>query len=86
MKTVVYDGREIKTNLGGNYPFCDGNDKKTMRMILPDTVLTAGDKYCHTESADEMFERLAKRGYTRITFYYTTTMIRGIYDLIAFAK
>lgn len=86
MRTIEFEGREIKTNLGGNYPFCDGNDKKTMKMCLPDVVLTAGDKYKHTECADEMFERLARRGYNRITFYYTTTMIRGIYDLIAYVK
>lgn len=77
MRIVEYNGREIKTNLGGNYPFCDGNDKKTMRMYISDSI---------RESDEEMFERIAKKGYTRITFYYTTTRIRGIYHLIAFAK
>lgn len=86
MRIVEYNGREIKTNLGGGYPFCDGNGKKTMTMFLPKTVLTAGDKYAHIETDDEMFNRIAGYGYTRITFYYTTTMIRGLYKTIAFAK
>ena len=77
MKTVVYDGREIKTNLGGNYPFCDGNDKKTMTMYIRDSI---------RETDEEMFNRIARYGYNRITFYHTTTAIRGIYHLIAFAK
>lgn len=77
MKTVIYDGREIKTNLGGNYPFCDGNDKKTMRLCI---------KMDERETDEEMFERLARRGYSRITFYYTTTMVRGYYKKVAYVR
>lgn len=86
MKVIEYNGREIKTNLGGEYPFCDGNDKATMTMILPKWINPDGDRYAHKECDTEMFERLAKCGYNRITFYYTTTAIRGLYDLIAFVK
>ena len=52
MRIVEYNGREIKTNLGGNYPFCDGNDKKTLRMYISDSI---------RESDEEMFERIAKK-------------------------
>lgn len=86
MKTIEYNGRQIKTNLGNNYPFCDGNDKATMEMRLPQVVLTPGDKYSHRETDTEMFDRLASMGYNRITFYKTTTAVRGYYDTIAFVK
>lgn len=78
MKTIERNGRQIKTNLGkGDYPFCDGNDKATMTMHL---------RRDYRESDTEMFERLARYGYTRITFYRTTTRVRGIYSLLAFCK
>ena len=77
MKTVIYDGREIKTNLGGNYPFCDGNDKKTMKMFICESI---------GETDEQMFKRIASKGYNRITFYYVTTRIKGLYDRIAYAK
>ena len=76
MKTINYNGREIKTNLGENYSVCDGNDKKTMRMFLQE----------FRESDEEMFKQIAEKGYNKITFYYTTTAVRGYYNTIAFAK
>ena len=86
MKTIEYNGRQIKTNLGGGYPMSDGNDKATMSMRLPDVVLREGDKYSHRETDEEMFARLAASGYDRITFYRVTTAVRGFYDIIAFVK
>lgn len=76
MKTINYNGREIKTNLGENYSVCDGNDKKTMKMFLKEFRETDG----------EMFKRIAEKGYNKITFYHTTTAVRGYYHTIAFAK
>lgn len=66
----------IKTNLGSNYSICNGEDKKTMIMKLA--------KF--RESDKEMFERLKDNGYKRITFYYVTTRVKGLYDLIAYVK
>lgn len=77
MKTINYNGREIKTNLGENYSITDGNDKKTMRMFLKDDF---------RETDSEMFKRIAEKGYNKITFYHTTTRIKGYYHTIAFAK
>ncbi len=77
MKTVIYKDKTIKTNLGGVYPFTDGNDKNTMTMHIKKSCL---------ESDKEMFERLAEQGYTRITFYRTATAVRGLYDTIAYCK
>lgn len=66
----------IKTNLGSNYSICNGEDKKTMMM-----------KLCKFRESDkEMFERLKNCGYKKITFYYVTTRVRGLYDLIAYVK
>lgn len=67
----------IKTNLGNDYSICNGNRKKTMIMKLPLNCM---------ENDSEMFERLSKNGYKKITFYYTTTRIKGCYDLIAYCK
>ena len=66
----------IKTNLGSNYSFCSGNNQKTMRMELLN----------FRESDVEAFERLSKKGYTRITFKLTTTAVRGFYSMIAYCK
>lgn len=76
MKTINYNGREIKTNLGENYSITNGNDKKTMCMFLQE----------FRESDEEMFKRIAEKGYNKITFYHTTTAVRGYYNTIAFAK
>ena len=70
----IIDG--VKTNLGGNYSFSDGNDKKTMEMRLPKDF---------RETDEEMFNRL-KYCYSRITFYYVTTAGRGYYEIIAYCK
>lgn len=80
MKTMVINGREIKTNFRqsfNGYPISDGNNKKTMSMHI--------QRSCR-EGDDEMLERLAAYGYKTITFYYTTTRVKGIYNLIAYCK
>jgi hypothetical protein len=79
MKTMSVHGRMVKTNFnGGNYgyPFCDGNDKKTMRLVIPD----------FGESAEQMLHRYSRMGYTKITFYNVTTRVNGIYNLCAYVK
>lgn len=77
MKKMIVNGREISTNYGSYYPFSDGNNKKTMIMQLKNSCI---------ETDKEMLERLVNRGYKRITFYYTTTSVKGYHDLIAFCK
>ena len=77
MKRVNVNGREVITNYGGYYPYSDGDNKKTMRMVLK-------EKFNETDR--EMLERLAGAGYTRITFYETTTRVRGLHEIIAFVK
>lgn len=76
MKTVLFNGREIKTNLGDNYSFDAGNGRATMVMKSAE----------FTETDCEMFERLAACGYSKIMFFYVTTSVRGYYNLIAYCK
>lgn len=79
MRKMIINGHEVTTNYEkyGSYPMCDGNDKKTMRMMIRENC---------RESAEEMLERLAGYGYTRITFYETSTRVKGIHNLIAYCK
>lgn len=80
MHIETVNGIEVRTNYResfNGYSFSDGNGKKTMSMHLT--------KDCR-ESDTEMLERLVASGYRTITFYYTTTRVRGYYDLIAFCK
>ena len=90
MRKINVNGREITTNFGcqgwNGYPYSNGEDKATMTMCLRKWVLSEGDKYVHQESEEEMFNRLVSKGYTRITFYETTTNVKGLHDLIAFCK
>lgn len=76
MRTIEINGVEVRTNLGGKYPFSDGNDKKTMVMELSNW----------DESAEEMLHRLVKKGYKTVTFYYVTTRVKGYHKRIAFCK
>ena len=80
MHKQIVDGKEVRTNYReswNGYPFSDGNSKKTMSMHI-----ASGCR----ETDTEMLTRLVGYGYTTVTFYYTTTRVRGIYDLIAFCK
>ena len=76
MKTIEINGVEVRTNLGGKYPFSDGSSKKTMVMELPNWG----------ESDERMLHRLVKAGYKTVTFYYMATRVKGYYDLIAFCR
>lgn len=82
----MVNGREITTNYGGNYSFYNGEDKKTMYYENMQWVLEDGCKYKSLEGEKKMFQRLVNEGYSRITFYYVTTRIRGYYETIAFCK
>lgn len=80
MKKMTVKGVEVNTNYRqswNGYPFSNGNSKKTMSMHLA--------KNCR-ETDTEMLERLVDKGYTTVTFYYTTTRVKGYYNLIAFCK
>ena len=80
MREMIVNGHRVVTNYPGGwngYPICNGNGKKTMSMHLA--------KDCR-ETDEQMLERLAAAGYKRITFYETTTMVKGCHNLIAFCK
>lgn len=81
MKTVVFNGKEIKTNVDASHGFATGNESWSFHR--PSWILSEGEKYRHMESEREMFERLAKEGYSKITFYWLRTSVRGYYDLVA---
>lgn len=79
MNKIMVDGVEVTTNYPGGasgYPYSDGNDKKTMKMILVN----------FQEREMDVIKRCVKNGYTRVTFYETTTRVRGYHKLLAFAK
>lgn len=86
MKTININGREIKTNYGGNYPLYNGNSGNTMVCEDMQWVLEDGCKYKSLEGEEKMFQRLVDCGYSRITFYRVTTRIRGMYHIIALCK
>ena len=81
MKTMNVNGRTIRTNYGENHGFASGNESWCFHR--PSWVLSEGDTYRHQESEREMFERLASKGYSKITFYWLRTRVRGYYDLVA---
>ena len=87
MKKVTINGREITTNYyAREYSIDSGNGRATMTMCLRRWVLHEGEKYKSMETLKEMFERLVSDGYTKITFFRTTTAVRGLYDYIAYCK
>ena len=75
MKTIEVNGKSIKTNYKEEYRFSNGESKKTMKMELS----------YFGETDEEMLNRLADR-YSKITFYYVSTRVRGIRELIAYCK
>lgn len=77
MRKIIIDGKEITTNLGGNYSIGDGNNTATME-VMPQLDMRQTDR--------EFVEELAKRGYKRITLKYATTRVRGYYNLYALVK
>lgn len=86
MKSMVVNGKQIRTNYGQTYYLCDGNDRNGYRIKLREWVLDDGAKYKRQETDEEMLERLAGYGYTTIRFAEVSTAIRGYHDLIAYAK
>ena len=81
MKTITINGKEVRTNYRQSslgYPVLSrANSRKSMSLHIT--------KSCR-ETDEQMLERLAARGYSTITFYYTTTRVKGYYDLIAYCK
>ena len=89
MRKMVVNGREITTNYKEHfdYPMHDGNTGFATMCYEPEQwVLREGCQYKSKEGEDEMFQRLVNKGYKRITFYRSTTRIRGYYETIAFCK
>lgn len=77
MKKIIINGKEITTNLGGNYSIGDGNDTATMEVKI---------KTNDQETDEEFVKRLAGMGYTKITLKYATTRVRGYYNTYALVK
>ena len=85
MRKITINGKEITTNYNSgryhDYSIITG-DRGT--MVYKRSQITGDD--LHRECDREMLLRLVEEGYTRITFYYTTTSVRGYYKLIAYCK
>ena len=77
MKKIIINGKEITTNLGGNYSIGNGNSTATMVLKI---------KTSEQETDEEFVERLAKMGYTKITLKYAITRVRGYYNTYALCK
>ena len=77
MKKIIINGKEITTNLGGNYSIGNGNDTATMVLKI---------KTSEQETDEEFVKRLAEMGYTKITLKYATTCVRGYYKTYALCK
>lgn len=72
--------KEIKTNYRSgrcSYPVCNGENREGWSMKLKDSC---------RETNEEFYERLASRGYSRISFYEVTTRIKGLHEVIAYVK
>lgn len=76
MKKMIVNGKEITTNYGANYSLWNGEGKDTMvcRRVMP------------SKTAWDLLEDFVEEGYTRVTFYETTTCVRGYHQVYAFAK
>ena len=74
MKKLEVNGKEIKTNYGGNYGFANGNWECSFHNAK------------FGESERQMLERLTEEGYSKITFYWSRTAVRGYYELTAVCK
>ena len=77
MKKIIINGKEITTNLGGNYSIGNGENTKTMELKI---------KTSDQETDEDFVKRLAGMGYTRITLKYATTRVRGYYNTYALCK
>lgn len=78
MKKIIINGKEITTNYGENGAdtIVAGNDLPNYRMAIKNSCM---------ESDYEFVERLSKY-YSRIRLAKVTTMVRGIYDTIAYCR
>lgn len=74
MKKMIINGKEIMTNYGKEYQIFNGDRD----MAYKPSKCGEDDKI--------LLERLVNEGYTRITFYYGSTGIRGLYKLYAYCK
>ena len=81
MKKLNINGHEVLTNYPGGwtgYPI----DSRSYSHKNSTLCLTANSR----ETDKQMLERLAEKGYTRITFYETTTRVKGYHELIAYCS
>ena len=78
MKTMIVNGKEIKTNYeSSEYAIWNGNDyPKTMKVFNVPFGKT---------TKDVLYE-LVEEGYTKIRFVEMTTCVRGYHKVYAFAK
>jgi hypothetical protein len=69
MRKMTINGKEILTNYGQDYP------------RLPDNMTATHLPF--RMSFEEFLKEAVNKGYTRITFYYTTTRVRGYHEFHA---
>ena len=70
--------------------YCGGAAQKRMirngwRLVIPEWILTPGDKYKHEESAEELYNRLSEK-YWDVRVYWCGSMIPGIHNHFAMVK
>lgn len=69
MKKMIINGKEILTNYGQDIP------------KLPDSMTAQHLPF--QMSFMDFLEKAVEKGYTRVTFYYTTTRVRGYHEFHA---
>ena len=79
MKTMIINGKEIKTNYEtGSYSVWNGYDiPKTYKSYIHCPFAMSTEKFLY---------QLVDQGYTRIRFVETTTAVRGYHEIYAFVK
>lgn len=73
MEKLIINGKEIKTNINGNK---NGDFPK-----LPDSMNAM--RVPSGMTFEQFLNERVKEGYTTITFYYTSTTIRGWHNYYA---
>ena len=72
MKIIEVNGKQVKTNLNENY------------SRLPDDMLADALPFGMTE--EKYLKQLVDMGYTKVTFYYATTRVRGYHKIFVKCK
>ena len=74
MKTMIINGKEIKTNYSAN-----------RYSSLPNTI-NPNYSIPNGMTLDEFLNKMVEKGYTKITFYTVTTCVRGYHNFYSNCK